>query len=153
MVEETPIANFATKSDIPVVDEEGELELATDLDAPLDKVLRFEDNSATAQGLKFEGMELETEVDGEVKVSEPAPAPLVPLPESEPKVELALPEATKMPDKNVKIDSYALRQIYKLVDYQLEKVYTAKSTGEQVPNEEMEMLERWIHELKVVGVK
>lgn len=161
-VEETrsPFGPPAKTAGIPVVDEEAEIEMAMDLNAPLDKVLRFDESTCAAPpGLKLKGMELEEEVDGKMRVKEPAV-------EIEEEVEVNLnvkevirPREARQEEAPVtakapaKVDSYALRQIYKLVDYQLEKVYTAKSTGEDVSPEEVDMLERWINEFKILGVK
>lgn len=153
-----PLPSTANAGGIPLVDEEAEIQMAMDLDAPLDKVLRFDESGcADPKGLKLKGMELEEEVDGKLKVKPPAM-------EEEVEVNLNLKEdimmkepkpepALERPRAQVKVDSYALRQIYKLVDYQLEKVYTAKTSGEAVAPEEIEMLERWISEFKLVGVK
>ncbi|MEM0449571.1 MAG: flagella accessory protein C [Methanomassiliicoccales archaeon] len=150
---EETVPQTVTKLDkemgIPIVDEEGEIQMARDLNAPLDKVLKFDDNSSIAANLDINVEEIDKEVGEKAKIKQSEKASMIseatPLQQDAPLISKS--------NKKIRIDSYALRQIYKLVDYQLEKVYIAKSRGEEVPLEELEMLEHWMQELMMVGVK
>ena len=54
---------------------------------------------------------------------------------------------------NVVVDFYSLNQIHKLVEHQLEQIYTLKLKGQRVPEEDYASLERWMAEYKRMGVK
>jgi hypothetical protein len=54
---------------------------------------------------------------------------------------------------NVVVDFYSLNQIHKLVEHQLEQIYTLKLKGQIVSEEDYASLERWLAEYKRMGVK
>lgn len=57
------------------------------------------------------------------------------------------------PAMNVVVDFYSLNQIHKLVEHQLEQIYTLKLQGQKVPEEDYASLERWLAEYKRMGVR
>jgi hypothetical protein len=57
------------------------------------------------------------------------------------------------PGMNVVVDFYSLNQIHKLVEHQLEQIYTLKLKGQTVSEEDYASLERWLAEYKRMGVK
>jgi hypothetical protein len=57
------------------------------------------------------------------------------------------------PAVNVVVDFYSLNQIHKLVEHQLEQIYTLKLQGQKVPEEDYASLERWLAEYKRMGVR
>lgn len=67
-------------------------------------------------------------------------------------VEKAQAPATE-PMMNVVVDFYSLNQIHKLVEHQLEQIYTMKLKGLKVPEDDYASLERWLAEYKRMGVK
>ena len=54
---------------------------------------------------------------------------------------------------NVVVDIYSLNQIHRLVEHQLEQIYTLKLRGQKVSEEDYASLERWLAEYKRMGVK
>ncbi len=54
---------------------------------------------------------------------------------------------------NMVVDFYSLNQIHKLVEHQLEQIYTLKMKGQKVPEDDYASLERWLAEYKRMGVK
>jgi hypothetical protein len=63
------------------------------------------------------------------------------------------PTPSPEPDMNIVVDFYSLNQIHKLVEHQLEQIYTMKLKGQRVPEEDYVSLERWMAEYKRMGVK
>ena len=77
-------------------------------------------------------------------VDKPAPVEKAPAPAPTP-----APEQTF----NLVVDFYSLNQIHKLVEHQLEQIYTMKLKGQKVPEDDYESLERWMAEYKRMGVR
>jgi len=77
-------------------------------------------------------------------VDKPAPVEKAPAPAPTP-----VPEQTV----NLVVDFYSLNQIHKLVEHQLEQIYTMKLKGQKVPEDDYESLERWMAEYKRMGVR
>ena len=50
------------------------------------------------------------------------------------------------------IDEYALGLMEKLLIYQIEKVHRCKIRGETVTNNDIEALDRWLNEYKLLGM-
>lgn len=44
-------------------------------------------------------------------------------------------------------DPYCIQQVYKLVEYQLNRILMARLNGERIENDDIEKLERWLSEL------
>ena len=65
------------------------------------------------------------------------------------------PAPTPAPEQtvNLVVDFYSLNQIHKLVEHQLEQIYTMKLKGQKVPEDDYESLERWMAEYKRMGVR
>ena len=132
---------------VPCVDEDQEIKMALDLDAPTDKILKV-DGCPAEMKEKTPENPAELPKDPEIDLNEMQLELLqAEMPEHEPKKEVL-----KRP-KPVRMDSYALTQLYKLVDYQMGKVYSARASGEEVDQEQVEMLERGFNEFKMVGAK
>lgn len=63
------------------------------------------------------------------------------------------PAPTPEPTVNIVVDFYSLNQIHKLVEHQLEQIYTMKLKGLKVPEEDYVSLDRWMAEYKQMGVR
>ncbi len=83
------------------------------------------------------------------KVTKPTRPQIVDQPAAIEKAQAPAPE----PMMNVVVDFYSLNQIHKLVEHQLEQIYTMKLKGLKVPEDDYASLERWLAEYKRMGVK
>jgi hypothetical protein len=80
-------------------------------------------------------------------------APSRPLVDEEPEQTVTPMTVSPEPEMNVVVDFYSLNQIHKLVEHQLEQIYTLKMKGQKVPEEDYVSLERWLAEYKRMDVK
>ncbi len=108
---------------------------------PMDKILKPEvDDDDVAQ--LVEKIKI-------TKVTKPTRSQVVDQPAVVEKAQAPVPE----PMMNVVVDFYSLNQIHKLVEHQLEQIYTMKLKGLKVPEDDYASLERWLAEYKRMGVK
>ena len=63
------------------------------------------------------------------------------------------PAPSPEPTMNIVVDFYSLNQIHKLVEHQLEQIYTMKLKGLKVPEDDYDSLERWMSEYRRMGVR
>jgi archaellum component FlaC len=131
-----------------------DLDLDLDLDAgraskipdyieaePMDKILKPELDDAEVAKLVEK-----------VKITKVTKQPKAQMADTPAHVEMA-PSAPPEPAMNVIVDFYSLNQVHKLVEHQLEQIYTMKLKGQKVPEEDYASLERWLAEYKRMGVK
>jgi hypothetical protein len=134
--------------------ETDDLDLDLDLDAgrapkipdyieaePMDKILKPE----------LDDDEVAKLVD-KVKITKVTKQPKQEMVEKPAQVEMPS-SASPEPATNMVVDFYSLNQIHKLVEHQLEQIYTLKMKGQKVPEDDYASLERWLAEYKRMGVK
>ena len=63
------------------------------------------------------------------------------------------PAPSPEPTLDILVDFYSMNQIHKLVEHQLEQIYTMKLKGQKIPEEDYVSLERWMAEYKRMGVR
>jgi hypothetical protein len=108
---------------------------------PMDKILKPElDEDDVAQLVEKVKITKVTKPTRPQVIDKPAPVEKAPVPAPEPSL-------------NVVVDFYSINQIHKLVEHQLEQIYTMKLKGQKVPEEDYASLERWLAEYKRMGVK
>jgi hypothetical protein len=124
----------------PVIDERG----------PLDRVVRPDDEEEEEDFSNLQGMDsikISPDVLGKVDLRAPTPA-AAPEPEDDAPARPRSRVASSLPSS---VDPYALEQVHKLVEYQLSKVYRAKLIGDDLDQDEVEALDRWMSEFKRLG--
>jgi hypothetical protein len=87
------------------------------------------------------------------KVTKPTRPQIVDKPAPIERAQAPAHAPTPEPTMNIVVDFYSLNQIHKLVEHQLEQIYTMKLKGQIVPEEDYDSLERWLAEYKRMGVK
>lgn len=124
----------------PVIDECG----------PLDRVVRPDDEEEEEDFSNLQGMDsikISPDVLGKVELRAPKPA-AAPEPEDDAPARPRSRATSSLPSS---VDPYALEQVHKLVEYQLSKVYRAKLIGDDLDQDEVEALDRWMSEFKRLG--
>jgi len=150
--EEACVPKLKTKVAEPIGED---LDLDLDLDAgnaqkipdyieaePMDKILKpeLEDDDDVASLVE------------KVKITKVTRPTRPQAPEKPAQIEKPAP-VPQEPGMNVVVDFYSLNQIHKLVEHQLEQIYTLKLKGQIVSEEDYASLERWLAEYKRMGVK
>jgi len=108
---------------------------------PMDRILKPElDEDDVAQLVEKVKITKVTKPARPQVIDKPAPIEKAPTPSPEPSL-------------NVVVDFYSINQVHKLVEHQLEQIYTMKLKGQKVPEEDYASLERWMAEYKRMGVK
>lgn len=123
---------------------------ATDERGPLDRVVRPDDEEEEEDFSNLQGMDsikISPDVLGKVDLGAATPI-AAPEPEDD---SPARPQARTPSSAPSSVDPYALEQVHKLVEYQLSKVYRAKLIGDDLDQDEMEALDRWMSEFKRLG--
>ena len=111
---------------------------------PMDRILKPEmDDDDVAQLVEKVKITKVTKPTRPLIADKPAPVERAP----------AAPALNPEPTVNLVVDFYSLNQIHKLVEHQLEQIYTMKLKGQKVPDEDYESLERWLAEYKRMGVR
>jgi hypothetical protein len=115
---------------------------------PMDRILKPEnDDDDVAQLVEKVKITKVTKPTKPLIVERPAPVERAQAP-----VEKALAPSPE-PTTDLVVDFYSLNQIHKLVEHQLEQIYTMKLKGLKVPEEDYVSLDRWMAEYKRMGVR